>query len=100
EPRGGGRGSWGLLLSTPATLVIGPRPGDLTAWVRVAASRGSLQAHRLGSETITFERARALDLERPSDRAAYEATLAAGRRPAVEHCKLLAYRRDPAGCWR
>src|SRR5262249_7858259 len=98
--RDGGYVYWGTLFFSPATLAIGPRPGDLTAWVRVAASRGSLQAHRLGSETITLERERALDLERPSDRAAYEATLAAGRRPAVEHCKLLAYRRDPAGCWR
>jgi len=98
--RDGGYVYWGTLFFSPATLAIGPRAGDLTAWVRVAASRGSLQAHRLGSETITLERERPLDLDRPSDRAAYEAVLAAGRRPAVEHCKLLAYRQDPAGCWR
>src|SRR5262245_22011168 len=85
---------WGTLFFSPGTLAIGPRPGDVTAWVRVVASLGTLQVHRLGSETITLE------LEHPSDRAAYEAALSAGRRPAVEHCKLLAYRQDPAGCWR
>jgi hypothetical protein len=98
--RGGEYVYWGTLFFSPGSLAIGPRPGDVTAYVRVAASRGSLRVHRLGSETIALERDRPLDLERPSDRAAYEAVLAAGRRPAVEHCKLLAYRRDPAGCWR
>src|SRR5215510_10758857 len=63
--RDGGYVYWGTLFFSPATLVIGPRPGDLTAWVRVAASRGSLQAHRLGSETITLERERSFDLDRP-----------------------------------
>src|SRR5499426_3374029 len=39
---------WGTLFFSPGTLAIGPRPGDVTAWVRVAASLGTLQVHRLG----------------------------------------------------
>jgi hypothetical protein len=101
--RGDPRGDyvyWGTLFFSPGAMALGPRAGQLTAYVRVAATRGSLQVHRLAAAAITLSTDRPLDLERPGDRAAYEAALAAGRRPAVEHCKLLEYRRDPAGCWR
>src|SRR5207247_1507545 len=67
--------------------------------VLAAATRGRLQTYRLAATAIGLEGDRPLDLERPADRAAHDAALGAGRRPAVEHCKLLAYRRDPAGCW-
>jgi hypothetical protein len=56
--------------------------------------------HRLAPGGITLASERSLDLESPADRAAYDAALRTGRRPAVEHCKLLAYRRDPAACWQ
>jgi hypothetical protein len=101
--RGDPRGDyvyWGTLFFSPGAMALGPRAGQLTAYVRVAATRGSLQVHRLAASAITLSSDRPLDLERPGDRTAYEAALAAGRRPAVEHCKLLEYRRDPAGCWR
>jgi hypothetical protein len=64
--RGGEYLYWGTLFFSPGSLAIGPRPGDVTAYVRVAASRGSLRVHRLGSETIALERDRPLDLERPA----------------------------------
>jgi hypothetical protein len=99
EPRGGYT-YWGTLFFSPGAIALGPRAGELTAYVRVAASRGSLQVHRLAAQGISLVSDRQLDLERPVDRTAYEAALAAGRRPAVEHCKLLEYRRDPGGCWR
>ena len=100
--RGDRRGDftyWGTLFFSPGSAAIGPAAGELTAYVRVSASRGSLQVHRLAAAGITLQTERSVDLERPADRAAYESALAAGRRPAVEHCKLLEYRRDPAGCW-
>ena len=99
DPRGG-YVYWGTLFFSTGAMALGPRAGELTAYVRVAATRGSLQVHRLAASAITLSTDRPLDLERPGDRAVYEAALAAGRRPAVEHCKLLEYRRDPAGCWR
>jgi hypothetical protein len=101
--RGDGRGRyvyWGTLFFSAGAAAIGPQPGELSAYVRTSTSRGRLQVHRLAPGAITLARDRPLDLEVETDRAAYEATLAAGRRPAVEHCKLLDYRRDPAGCWR
>jgi hypothetical protein len=100
--RGDARGDftyWGMVFFSPGSAAIGPVAGELSAYLRVAASRGSLQVHRLTAGAITLLRERTLDLERPTDRAAYESALAAGRRPAVEHCKLLEYRRDPAACW-
>ncbi len=96
---GGGYVYWGSLFFSPGSVAIGPHPGALTAYVRVAATRGRLQTYRLAATEIGLEGDRPLDLERPADRAAHDAALGAGRRPAVEHCKLLAYRRDPAGCW-
>jgi len=96
---GGGYVYWGSLFFSPGSVAIGPHPGALTAYVRVAATRGRLQTYRLAATAIGLEGDRPLDLERPADRAAHDAALGAGRRPAVEHCKLLAYRRDPAGCW-
>ncbi len=98
--RAGGYVYWGALLFSPGSVAIGPPPGELTAYVRVAASRGSLQVRRLAPGAITLEHDRPLDLERPADRATYETALGAGRRPAVEHCKVLAYRRNPVECWR
>ena len=73
---------------------------ELTAYVRVGATRGSLRVHRLAPDGITLASDRLLDLESPADRAAYDNALRAGRRAAVEHCRLLAYRRDPGGCWQ
>lgn len=99
EPTGG-YVYWGTLFFSSGSVTIGPQPGELSAYVRTSASRGSLQIHRLRPGAITLARERPLDLERPADRSVYEAALAAGRRPVVEHCKLLDYRRDPAGCWR
>ena len=99
EP-GGGYAYWGSLFFSPGSAAIGPRAGELTAYVRVGATRGSLQVYRLAAGGITLAGDRALDLESPTDRAAYDAALRAGRRPAVEHCRLLAYRRDPGGCWQ
>jgi len=98
--RAGGYVYWGTLFFSSGAVTIGPQPGELSAYVRTSASRGSLQIHRLQPGAIMLARERPLDLERPADRAVYEAALAAGRRPAVEHCKLLDYRRDPTGCWR
>src|SRR5439155_13111655 len=91
---------WGTLFFSPGSAAIGPRPGELTAYVRVGATRGSLRVHRLAAGGITLAGDRSLDLENPADRAAYDAALRAGRRAAVEHCRLLAYRRDPGGCWQ
>jgi hypothetical protein len=56
--------------------------------------------HRLAPGGITLAGERSLDLESPADRAAYDAALGAGRRAAVEYCRLLAYRRDPGSCWQ
>ena len=56
--------------------------------------------HRLAPGGITLAVDRSLDLESLADRAAYDAALRAGRRAAIEHCRLLAYRRDPGGCWQ
>ena len=99
EP-GGGYAYWGTLFFGPGSAAIGPRPGELTAYVRVGATRGSLRVHRLAAGGITLASDRSLDLESPADRAAYDAALGAGRRAAVEHCRFLAYRRDPGGCWQ
>ena len=99
EP-GGGYAYWGSLFFSPGSAAIGPRAGELTAYVRVGATRGSLQVYRLAAGGITLAGDRALDLESPTDRAAYDAALRAGRRAVVEHCRLLAYRRDPGGCWQ
>ena len=101
--RGDGTGGytyWGALFFSPGAASLGPGGGALTTYVRVAATRGTLSVYRLRADGITLEQERRLDLERESDRAAYEAALAAGRRPSVEHCKLLVYRQDPATCWR
>jgi hypothetical protein len=98
--RAGGYVYWGTLFFSSGSMTIGPQSGELSAYVRTSASRGSLRVHRLRQGAITLARERPLDLERPADRAVYEASLAAGRRPAVEHCKLFDYRRDPTGCWR
>jgi len=97
---GGGYVYWGPLFFSAGSAALGPRPGELTTYVRVAAAHGRLQTFRLAAGGITRASDRPLDLERPSDRTTHDTALAAGRRPAVEHCKLLAYRRDPAGCWR
>jgi hypothetical protein len=100
--RGDPRGEfayWGTLFFSPGSAALGPAAGVLTAYVRVAASRGSLQVHRLTAGAITLVSERSLDLDHPADRAAYESALGAGRRPTVEYCKLLEYRRDPAACW-
>src|SRR5262249_58319918 len=91
--RAGGYVYWGTLFFSSGAVTIGPQPGELSAYVRTSASRGSLQIHRLQPGAIMLARERPLDLERPADRAVYEAALAAGRRPAVEHCKLPDYRR-------
>jgi len=91
---------WGTLFFSPGSAAIGPRPGELTTYVRVGATRGSLQVYRLAPGGITLAGDRSLDLESPADRAVYDAALRAGRRAAVEHCQLLAYRRDPGGCWQ
>jgi hypothetical protein len=91
---------WGTLFFSSGAVIVGPQRGELTAYVRTSASRGSLQVHRLTPDGVTLARKRPLDLERQADRTAYETALAAGHRPAVEHCKLLEYRRDPTGCWR
>jgi hypothetical protein len=98
--RDGGYVYWGTLFFSSGAMSIGRQPGELSAYVRTSVSRGSLQVHQLGPGAITLARERSLDLERQADRATYEAALAAGRRPAVEHCKLLDYRRDSTGCWR
>jgi len=97
---GSGYAYWGTLFFSPGSAAIGPRPGELTAYVRVGATRGSLRVHRLAAGGITLAGDRSLDLENPADRAAYDTALRAGRRAAVEHCRLLAYRRDPGGCWQ
>ncbi|HYR31203.1 MAG TPA: hypothetical protein VEO93_04735, partial [Gemmatimonadales bacterium] len=53
EP-GGGYAYWGSLFFSPGSAAIGPRPGELTAYVRVGATRGSLQVHRLAAGGITL----------------------------------------------
>jgi len=98
--RTGGYVYWGTLFFSPGSLALGPAPGEITAYVRVSASRGTLSVYRLSVDGFTRVQDRVLDLERPSDRAVHDGALAMGRRPAVEHCKLLAYRRDPVGCWQ
>jgi hypothetical protein len=59
-----------------------------------------LEAHRVTSSAITRLSQVSLDLERPRDRERYEAVLRSGGKLAVEHCKLLEYRREAASCWR
>lgn len=98
--RGGGFVYWGTLFFSSGAVTIGPRPGELTAYVRTSAARGTLQVHRLRPNGIVLAHERPLDLEHQADRVVYEAALGAGRRPAAEHCKLLDYRRDAAACWR
>jgi len=98
--RAGGYVYWGTLFFSAGAVTIGPPPGELTTYVRTSAARGTLQVHRLRPKAIVLAHERPLDLEREADRAVYEAALAAGRRPAVEHCKLLDYRHDATGCWR
>jgi len=94
----GGYVYWGTLFFAPGTAVS--RAGELTVYVRTSASRGALVTHRLEAGRIVATSDTTLDLERPSDRARYEALFASGRGLPVEHCRLLDYRRDPAGCWR
>jgi len=55
EP-GGGYAYWGTLFFSPGSAAIGPRPGELTAYVPVGATRGSLQVHRLTAGGITLRR--------------------------------------------
>ena len=94
---------WGTLFFSPGAAVsraFAPSGGELTVYVRTGTSRGSLATHWLDAGGITRATETTLDLERPSDRARYEATFAPGRGLPVEHCKLLEYRRDPLNCWR
>jgi len=56
---------WGTLFFSPGSAAIGPRPGELTAYVRVGATRGSLRVHRLAAGGITLAGDRSLDLENP-----------------------------------
>ena len=71
---------------------------------RLAASLGAyaraLETYRLTAAAIARTATRAVDLEQPTDRARYEATLQSGARLPVESCKLLDYRRQPTTCWR
>src|SRR5262249_23621688 len=96
----GGYVYWGALFFSSGSAAIGPQPGELSAYVRMSASRGNFQIYRLRAGAITLTPERPLDLERPAGGSVYEAARAGGRRRAVEHCKLLEYRRDPTGCWR
>ena len=99
EP-GGGYVYWGTLFFSPGSAAIGPTRGELTTYVRVSASRGTLAVYRFAPGGIASASEHALDLERPADRTAYDIVFRGGRRPVVEHCKLLAYRTDPVACWQ
>ena len=73
---------------------------QVTVYVRMAATHGVLEVHRLASDGISRLGQRRLDLEQPEQRARYEAALSGAPALPIEHCRLLDYRRDPGGCWR
>ena len=90
---------WGTLFFAPGTAAL-RAGGELVLYVRTSASRGALETYRLTAAAIARTATRAVDLEQPTDRARYEATLQSGARLPVESCKLLDYRRQPTTCWR
>jgi hypothetical protein len=94
---------WGTIFLSPGTAVVRPvgrGESELLLYVRTSVSRGMLEAHRVTSSAITRLSQVSLDLERPRDRERYEAVLRSRGKLAVEHCKLLEYRREAASCWR
>jgi hypothetical protein len=94
---------WGTMFFSPGTAVIRPLgrgESELLLYVRTSVSRGMLEVYRVTSGTITRLSQMPLDLERPRDHERYDALFRSGRKLAVEHCKLLEYRREAASCWR
>ena len=90
---------WGTLFFAPASAALGTQ-GELTVYVRTSVSRGKLEMYRLTATGITKVSAMAVNLEEPRDRQHYETALKSGNRLAVEFCKLMDYRSQPATCWR
>jgi hypothetical protein len=72
----------------------------LALYVRISASRGTLEVYRLSGAAISRIHERSLDLERPEDLERFDTLFQSGRRLPVEYCKLLDYRRDAANCWK
>jgi len=96
-------GNAGTLFFSPGAATLRPLTlgiSELASYVRMSASRGTLQLYRVTSTEISRTSELSLDLERPSDRERYEGLLPIEGKLPVEYCKLLEYRRDPANCWR
>jgi hypothetical protein len=90
---------WGTLFFAPGSAALLGR-GELTVYVRIGASRGTLATYRLTATGITKIATRTMNLEEPGDRQRYDAMLSSGERLPVEFCKLIDYRRQPASCWQ
>ena len=90
---------WGTLFFAPGSATLGTH-GELTVYVRTSVSRGKLEMYRLTATGITKISATVVNLEEPRDHQRYETVLRSGNRLAVEYCKLMEYRSQPATCWR
>jgi hypothetical protein len=94
---------WGTLFFSPGAVMSLPFEQELLVYVRTSVSRGSLIMYRFEPSGITRTDEEKVNLETPSDRERYEQRFPPGGGQGglpVEHCKLMEYRRDPAGCWR
>lgn len=94
---------WGTLFFSPGAAVIrrlGSGTTEMTLYVRMGVSRGTVQVYRLTPAGISRVSELSLDLERPADRERHGALFPPHSGLPVEYCKLLEFRRDAAGCWR
>jgi hypothetical protein len=83
---------WGTLFFSPGGAAVHPlEPGvsELTLYLRMSATRGSVQVYRATSQGISRGGERAVDLEQPDDHDRANALLPPTGTVPVEYCKLL-----------
>lgn len=93
----------GTLFFSPGSVAMRPLArgtSEVTLFVRMGVSRGTVETYRVTSAGINRIGALPLELDRPTDRERYDALLRPARPLSVEHCKLLDYRRNAASCWQ
>jgi hypothetical protein len=93
----------GTLFFSPGSVAMRPLArgtSEVTLFVRMGVSRGTVETYRLTSAGINRISALPLELDRPTDRERYDALLRTARPLSVEYCKLLDYRRNAASCWQ
>lgn len=94
---------WGTLFFSPGAAAVRPLErgvSELTLYVRLSATRGSVQVYRATSQGLSRVSERAVDLDQPRDHDRANALRPPTSPLPVEYCKLLDFRQEPATCWR